>query len=109
MSSFERFLPLLAVAAIAAVTLYVSRLRRPLKAFEITLLILLLSIPLLMLGVYHLGTYGWGMFVVMPFLTGFVSALLYCRNVPARTWRECRNIALGTTLAAGVGVLAAGL
>jgi hypothetical protein len=109
MKSAAPYLPLLTVIAIAAVTLYVSRLRRPLKAFEITLLILLLSIPLLMLGVYHLGTYGWGVFVMMPFLTGFVSALLYCRNSPGRTWRECRNIALGTTLAAGVGVLAAGL
>jgi hypothetical protein len=109
MSSFEPFLPLLTVAVIAAVTLYVSRLRRRLEALEVTFLILILSVPLLLLGVYGLSTYGWGIFVVLPLLTGFVSALLYCRNAPGRTWRECRNIAIGSTLTVGAGALLAGI
>jgi hypothetical protein len=109
MSSFEPFLPLLTVAVIAAVTLYVSRLRRSLKAFEVTVLVLLLSIPLLMLGIYRLDFYGMGIFVALPLLIGFVSVLLYCRNAPERTWREHRNIAIGSTLAVGTSVLLAGI
>jgi hypothetical protein len=109
MSSFEPFLPLLTVAVIAAVTLYVSRLRRSLKAFEVTVLVLLLSIPLLMLGIYRLDFYGMGIFVALPLLIGFVSVLLYGRNAPERTWRECRNIAIGSTLAVGTSVLLAGI
>ena len=109
MSSFGPYLPLLTVAVIAAVTLYVALLRRSLKAFEVILLILILSIPLIMLGIYSLDFYGMGIFVALPLLIGFVSVLLYGRNAPERTWRECRNIALGSTLLVGTAALLCGL
>ncbi len=109
MSSFEPFLPLLTVAVIVAVTLYVSRLRRALKVPEIAVVILLLSMPLMMLGIYRLDFYGMGIFVALPLLIGFVSVLLCCRNAPERTWRECRNIALGSTLLVGTAALLAGI
>jgi hypothetical protein len=109
MSSLGPYLPLLTVLAIVAVTLYVSRLHRSLGAFETAVLILILAIPLLTLSVIHLSTYGFGIFVALPFLIGFVSALLYCWNAPERTWRECRNIALGSTLLVGTAALVCGL
>jgi hypothetical protein len=109
MSSFGPYLPLLIILVIAAITLYVYRLRRTPKAFESAVLTVLLAIPLLLLGVYRLRTYGIGIFVVLPFLIGFASVLFYTRSAPGRPWKECAGLAVGTTLLAGTSVFLAGL
>lgn len=109
MSGFEPYLPLLAVVTVLAVTLYVSRRQRPLGPAAVAILILILSIPLLLLSVYHLSVYGLGLFVALPFLIGIVSVLLYSRNTPERSWKECRNVAIGSTLLVGTGALLGGI
>jgi hypothetical protein len=107
MSRFEPHLPALIAAAILVSTFYVSRVRRPLGALETAVLTLLLSLPLPLLS-SSLGSYGWGVFVALPFLVGFISVLLYCRNAPERTWGACGKIAMGSTLLVGTGAFIAG-
>jgi len=108
MSRFAPYLPVLITALTLAVILYVFRVRRPLGAMETAVLSLLLSAPILLLS-YFLGSYGLGVFVALPLLIGFISALLYCRNAPERTWVECGKIAMGSALLAGAGALIAGI
>ena len=109
MSSFEPFLPLFTLIAIAGVILYLHRVPRALGAWESALLTLALSMPLLLFGIYSLDRYGLGIFVAMPFMIGFVSVLFRARHAPERSWKECRNVALGSTLLVGAAALLGGV
>ncbi len=40
------------------------------------------------IGVERLGTYGWGVFVALPFSFGFLSVIIYCYHRP-RTLQSC--------------------
>jgi hypothetical protein len=55
------------------------------------------------LGAQVLTTYGWGLFVALPFVMGFVTALIYGANQP-RTVQECIAVACFS-----VGLLGAAL
>ena len=109
MSSFAPFLPLVTLIAIAGVILYLYRVPRALGAWEAALLTFALSMPLLLFGIYSLDHYGLGIFVAMPFMIGFVSVLFRARRAPERTWKECRNVALGSTLLVGTASLLGGV
>lgn len=52
-----------------------------------------LSMLLTLLGTVVLGTYGWGLFVGIPFLSGLLSALLYGYREP-RTVRSSVGVAV---------------
>jgi hypothetical protein len=109
MSSFGPFLPLLTLIAIAAVILYLYRVPRALGTWESAALTLVLTVPLLLFGIYSLDRYGLGIFVAIPFMIGFVSVLFRTRHAPARSWKECRNVALGSTLLVGAAALLGGI
>ncbi len=57
-------------------------------------------IGLTLLSVRIFSYYGWGMFVALPFLLGFCSALLYGIREP-RTMGQCMGVAAGATIVAG--------
>ena len=49
-------------------------------------------------------TYGWALFVVLPFATGFIAAWLHSFQQP-RGVGECQAVAAGASLVLAVGVL----
>lgn len=52
-----------------------------------------LSVPLVAFATLVLKNYGWGLFVGVPFMSGFLSAVLH--GVAARrTWAQCCTVAL---------------
>jgi Polyketide cyclase / dehydrase and lipid transport/Protein of unknown function (DUF805) len=55
----------------------------------------LLAVLLTLLGTVGLETYGWGLFVGIPFLTGMLSAALYGYHEP-RSLGGCVGVALGS-------------
>jgi hypothetical protein len=110
MSSFEPFLPIfIMVAVILAATLYVFLVRRALGFVETAVLTLFLVVPLILFGVHSLDTYGMGLFVALPLLTGFLSVLLFCWKAPRRSFKECMTVAMASVLLPGIGVLGFGI
>jgi hypothetical protein len=69
---------------------------------------LAISVPLalgsVLLGVFSLRTYGWGLFVGMPFCLGMVSVLLYGLSRP-QPLGDCLKVALLATTLTGLGIL----
>jgi hypothetical protein len=55
------------------------------------------------IGVQRLGTYGWGVFVALPFCFGLVSVMIYCHHEP-RTLRSCLAVSMTS-----VGIVALAL
>jgi hypothetical protein len=55
------------------------------------------------IGVQRLGTYGWGVFVALPFCFGLVSVMIYCHHEP-RTLRSCLAVSMTS-----VGLVASAL
>jgi hypothetical protein len=54
-------------------------------------------------GIERLGTYGWGVFVALPFCFGLVSVLIYCYHEP-RTLKSCLAVSM-----VSVGIVALAL
>jgi hypothetical protein len=57
------------------------------------------------LGTERLGTYGWGIFVAVPFCFGFVSVLIYTYHAP-RTLSSCLGVSLMSVGMVGIALLA---
>jgi FtsH-binding integral membrane protein len=59
----------------------------------------IVSVPatflLLLVGVTVLKNYGWGVFVGVPFLLGFLSVVVFTRRGP-RSWHDCVMVMLGS-------------
>jgi hypothetical protein len=53
------------------------------------------TLLLLLLGVTVLRNYGWGVFVGIPFLLGFLSVVVFTRGGP-RSWNDCVLVMLGS-------------
>ena len=63
-----------------------------------------LAVPLIAFGTIMLKSYGWGLFVGMPFFMGLVSALIHSAAEP-RTWGSCCIVAMLSVLFAGLALL----
>jgi len=63
---------------------------------------------MILLGVRVLENYGWGLFVGVPFVSGFASTVLYCLP-QRRKFGSCAGIASLSLLASGVGLLFFGI
>lgn len=68
----------------------------------------LLTVPLVWLATVFFRSYGWGVFVALPFCLGMFAALFHAGSAP-RTWRACAGVALLALLFCGLGVLALAL
>lgn len=53
------------------------------------------TLLLLVVSVMVLRNYGWGVFVAVPFLLGFLSVVIFTARGP-RSWRECVLVMLGS-------------
>ena len=60
---------------------------------------------LAVLGSRYLATYGWGMFVALPFVMGFSAAVTYGIKRP-RSMKACVGVALLSVALMGAGLLA---
>lgn len=67
-------------------------------------LTVLLSVPAIGFGAAVLGSYGWGVFVGLPFLMGMLAALIHTAAGP-RSLGSCCVVALLAVLFAGVALL----
>jgi uncharacterized membrane protein YhaH (DUF805 family) len=63
-----------------------------------------LAVLLTLLGTVMLGTYGWGLFVGIPFLSGLLSALVYGYREP-RSAGSCVGVALASVWLASLLLL----
>lgn len=63
----------------------------------------LFAVPAVVLGTRYLGSYGWGVFVALPFCHGMIAAMLYGYHEP-RTLNGCVLVALlsGALMAAAL-------
>jgi len=68
---------------------------------------ILLTLPFevgaIVLGVKALGTYGWGLFVALPFCHGLAAVLLYGYHRP-RSYATCVGVSLLSMLLLGIGL-----
>jgi hypothetical protein len=95
---------LIPVLALAGAYLYLVR-RRALGFLETVVLIAAVSLALIGFGVMSLRTYGWAVFVAVPFFIGFGSVLLYGRNTPARSFGKYLAVASSALVFVGAGLL----
>jgi hypothetical protein len=63
-----------------------------------------LSVLLTLLGTVVLGTYGWGLFVGIPFMSGLLSALVYGYREP-RSLGSCVGVAVASVWVASLLLL----
>jgi uncharacterized membrane protein YhaH (DUF805 family) len=56
-------------------------------------LTVVLAVPLIALSTLVMKSYGWGVFVGVPFFSGFLGAVLHGMAAP-RSWRQCCLVAL---------------
>lgn len=68
------------------------------------LLTVSLGVAMTQLGVKGFSTYGWGLFVGLPFCSGFLSVLLYGSRRP-RSYAGCLSVSLLSILLLGVVLL----
>lgn len=94
----------IAVLPLAGAYLFLVR-RRALGFLETAVLIAVMSLALIGFGVMSLRTYGWAVFVALPFFIGFGSVLLYGRNAPARPFRQYLAVASSALAFTGAGLL----
>ena len=52
-----------------------------------------MGLPILAIGINYLQSYGWGVFVGIPFMLGLIATLLYAVH-QRRTFWECLSVAL---------------
>jgi uncharacterized membrane protein YhaH (DUF805 family) len=64
----------------------------------------LLGLGLVVLSTHVLFTYGWGLFVALPFCLGLFSALLYSYPEPRR-FAQCVNVAMFPVVILGIVLL----
>jgi hypothetical protein len=64
-----------------------------------------LGVALALLATTVLGTYGWALFVALPYCLGLFAALFHGRRVP-RTARECQSVGLLAAVLASLGLVA---
>lgn len=65
----------------------------------------LLGVCLSLLGTLFLRNYGWGLFVGIPFMMGFFSALFYGATAP-RSWTQCTLVGMLSLLLVGTVLFA---
>lgn len=58
-----------------------------------------------LLGTHGFQQYGWGLFVGLPFVAGFIAAFVHGTREP-RTARECVGVAMLAVVIAGLGFVA---
>jgi len=75
------------------------------SAFAGAMLTLIVGLGLAWFSVNVLTSYGWGLFVGVPFAMGFVSVLIYCYHAP-RTLLSCLGVACLSPLLLGLALLA---
>jgi uncharacterized membrane protein YhaH (DUF805 family) len=63
-----------------------------------------LGLVFVAMGTLIIGSYGWGLFVALPFCMGMFSALLYSYHAPRRP-RECLNVAILPVVLVGVALV----
>jgi hypothetical protein len=70
---------------------------------------LLVTVPIglgmVLIGTRLLTSYGWGLFVALPFTMGFAAALIYCLRQP-RSLAACVGVACLSTALLGLALLA---
>lgn len=70
---------------------------------------LLITVPIgigmVLLGTKGFANYGWGLFVAVPFVMGFVAALIYGLREPRSLW-ACEFVACAAVSILGLGLLA---
>jgi hypothetical protein len=99
------FLPLAATASILLATGYALLLRRALSRSETALLTLVLSVSLIVFSTLGLNLYGWTLFVLVPFLIGFISEVLYIRHNPEGSFKKGLLVATAALALAGAGLI----
>lgn len=95
---------LIPLLLLAGAYLYLVR-RGALGFLETAALIAVMSLALIGFGVMSLRTYGWAIFVAVPFFIGFGSVLLYGRNAPARPFGDYLAVASSALALVGAGLL----
>jgi hypothetical protein len=93
------------VLLLAGTYLHLTR-RRALSHVETALLTAIPALALIGFGVTALQSYGWAVFVVLPFLIGFAVVLLYSRNAPERPFRQYLAVGCSALALTGLGLLA---
>jgi hypothetical protein len=71
----------------------------------VVFLVAALSLALTAYGVVTLQTYGWTLFVAVPFLAGLASVVLFKRNAPARPFTAYLAVASCALTLVGIGLL----
>ena len=99
------FLPLAATASILLATGYALLLRRALSRSETALLTLVLSVSLVVFSTLGFNLYGWTLFVLVPFLIGFISEVLYIRHNPEGSFQRGLLVATAALALVGVGLI----
>ena len=64
-----------------------------------------LGLAFVALGTLVVGSYGWGLFVALPFCLGMFSSLLYGYHAPRRA-RECLSVAMLPVALVGAALIA---
>jgi hypothetical protein len=64
-----------------------------------------MGVPLAAAATVVFRTYGWGVFVALPFCLGMFAALLHSAAGP-RTWKACAGVALLALLFCGIALVA---
>jgi hypothetical protein len=81
----------------------------PESAFGSAAISLLLTVPLgialVLTGVQVFTTYGWGLFIALPFTMGFTAAVVYSARQP-RSLPSCVTVACASIAIMGVALLA---
>lgn len=67
-------------------------------------LTLLLAVSLITFGTVFLQSYGWGLFVGVPFFMGLLSALVHSAAAQ-RSWVSCATVAMLSVLLAGIALV----
>ncbi|HEY1465308.1 MAG TPA: hypothetical protein VGF44_17975, partial [Terriglobales bacterium] len=80
--------------------------RSALGSAAISLLITVpIGIGMVLLGTKMLSDYGWGLFVALPFVMGFVAVLIYGLREPRSFW-TCEFVACAAISILGLGLIA---
>jgi len=64
-----------------------------------------LGLAFVTMGTLFIGSYGWSLFVALPFCLGMFSALLYSYHEPRRA-RDCMSVAMLPVVLVGAGLIA---